>query len=82
MTDLRVVDFPTGNFRDIPAALEVMAKLIREGVLGDVVSGAGTFLRSDGSVVVCGWGDTSDVHSIGLLTLGAEWLAARRVVRT
>lgn len=67
---------------DIPAMLEVMAKEIRDGEHGTVTAGAGVFLTTDGEVMVCGWGkDATDVHSVGLLHIGAAWLAANKVQR-
>jgi hypothetical protein len=67
---------------DVPSMMEEMAKQIRDGRCGNVTAGAAVFLRDDGEVVVCGWGrDTDPIHSVGLLTTGAAWLANRPVHR-
>ena len=79
MTNL--IEIGKANLHDIPALLENFARELREGVHGDVVAGAATFLQDDGDVLGFGWGRTDDVHSVGLLSLGAVGLAANRVAR-
>lgn len=80
MTDLKVVKLPTGNLQDIPALIETVAKRTREGEFGTVVAGVCVLLNDAGEPQVFGWGgDTDDVRGIGLLTLGAQWLSARKV---
>ena len=69
------------HLHDIPTLLRNLANEIENRVHGDLVAGAATFLCANGEVFVCGWGRTDDVHSIGLLQLGAAWLAANRTAR-
>lgn len=75
-----IVELPKRNLQDIPALLEAMARDIRSGDLGEVQCGAGIFLAGD-DVIVCGWGQTDGVHSIGLFNIGANWLCNRMVTR-
>lgn len=76
-----LVKLPVGNLHDIPALLEALAREIQDGQHGTVISGAGVFVDEQGSVFVCGWGRTDDIHSIGLLQLGSAWLASHKVER-
>ena len=75
-----IVELPRSNLHDIPALLEAVARQIRDGELGEVTCGAGIFLAGD-DVIVCGWGQTDGVHSIGLFNIGASWLCNRMVER-
>jgi hypothetical protein len=77
VTDLKVVKLPTGNLQDIPALIETVAKQTREGEFGKVVAGVCVLLNDDGEPQVFGWGDADAVRSIGLLTLGAQWLSRK-----
>jgi hypothetical protein len=80
--DLKIVELPTGNLQDIPALIETVAKQTRDGEFGKVVAGVCVLINDDGEPQVFGWGgDTDDVRGIGLLTLGAQWLSARKVKR-
>jgi hypothetical protein len=77
MTDLKVVKL-TGNLQDIPALIETVARQTREGEFGHVVAGVCVLMNDDGEIQVFGWGgDTDDVRGIGLLTLGAQFLARK-----
>jgi hypothetical protein len=75
-----VVELPKSNLQDIPALLEAIARQIREGEFGEVQCGAGVFLAGD-DVIVCGWGKTDGVHSIGLFNIGSNWLCDKMVTR-
>jgi hypothetical protein len=80
--DLKLVDLSKRNVDDIPAMLETLAANIRSGEYGKVEAGVGVFMDEDGDVFTCGWGsDVDGVYSIGLLNIGAHWLAARKVTR-
>lgn len=76
-----LVELGKPHLHDLPALLRNLAGEIEAGAHGEVVAGAATFLLGDGGVFVCGWGRTDDVHSIGLLQIGASWLATHRVER-
>ena len=39
------------------------------------------FILAGDDVIVCGWGQTDGVHSIGLFTIGANWLCDKMVTR-
>lgn len=80
-SNLTVVEFAGGNLNDIPRLLENLAQEIRDGWHGDIVAGAAVLLRDDGDVIVFGWGKTEGIHSLGLLHLGAQWLATNMVER-
>lgn len=77
MTDLKVVKLPTGNLQDIPALMEAVARQTREGKFGKIVAGVCVLLNDAGEPQVFGWGDTDAVRGIGLLTLGAQFLARK-----
>lgn len=81
MSGPTLVEIGKPHLHDIPTLLRNLAAEIEAGAHGNVVAGAATFLVEDGEVFVCGWGRTDDVHSIGLLHLGASWLATHRVER-
>lgn len=77
---VREVDF--GCLDDIPALLENVASELREGRHGKVLSAAAVFVNEEGVPIVCGWGaDTDSIRAMGLLHLGASWLAAHEVRR-
>lgn len=78
---LKVVPLDAGNVQDIPAMLENLAAQIRAGEVGPFESGAGVLIGHDGDVVVLGWGRTDDIHSIGILHIGAAWLERNRAIR-
>jgi hypothetical protein len=75
-----VFELPKSNLQDIPALLEAVSRQIRDGEFGEVTCGAGIFLAG-GEVIVCGWGQTDGVHSIGLFNIGANWLCNQLVTR-
>jgi len=76
---LNVVELVPNSLRDIPAAMEVAAQEIREAA--NITAGVGVFIDEAGDLKVFGWGDTHDIHSIGLLMAGASWLASHHVRR-
>jgi len=82
MSDDKIVSLVHRNVADVPAMMEGMAKEIRDGKAGNVLSGVAVFLSDEGDVTVCGWGRESDeIHSIGLLQLGVSALATNQCKR-
>lgn len=75
---MKVVELPANNLRDIPAMLRQLADNIEAGVHGDVRAGACVLMRADRTMSAFGWGETDDVHSVGILTCGAAILANSR----
>jgi hypothetical protein len=74
---MNLVELPKIDLGDIPARMENMAAEIRGGQQGNIEVAAAVFIRDDGDIVVCGWGrDADDVRAVGILHLGAAWLAA------
>ena len=82
MTDkiVHLVDHGRGNLQDIPACMEAVAARIRAGEL-DFVAGCAVFLDADGLPTLFGWGDTNDVHSVGMLNIGSAFLSYSRAAR-
>lgn len=78
---LTVVELGRGDLNDIPARMRGAADAIEAGEHGDVQAGVAVVIDGNGVPVIFGWGKTTDIHSIGLLHLGAAWLAANRVER-
>jgi hypothetical protein len=72
-----VVDDPTDALPDIPALMEGVAADIRRGDLS-AHSAVCVVLAESGAVTVFGWGSPDDVHSIGVLQLGAVWLSNQK----
>lgn len=70
-----VVSLPGNHLDDIAALMEAVAAEVRRGDL-KAVSGACVLLTDEGEVQVFGWGRTDDLHAIGLLHLGIDWLVA------
>lgn len=81
MTDLKVVELPGGDLLDIPKRMETVAGQIAAGDHGVVTAGVCVLVDDAGNLKVFGWGRTDDVHTVGLLHLGAAWLAQHRVER-
>ena len=80
MADIQQVDF--GNVSDIPEQMEAMAAQLRAGDHEKIRFAVCVFLGEGGIPVVCGWGQEADyIHAIGLLHLGASWLAQHEVKR-
>jgi hypothetical protein len=72
-----VVALPVSHLDDIATLMEAVAAEVRNGDIR-AISGAGVLLTEHGEVHVFGWGRTDDVHAIGLLHLGIDWLAGRK----
>lgn len=84
MTDSTVVSLADAgiyDLNDIPARMEGMAALVRAGEYGETESGVCVLINKEGELTVCGWGRTYDIHSVGLLSLGIQFLAANRTKR-
>ena len=80
--DLKVVTLDCGDIGDIPALMERCAAAIRDGERGDVVMAACVLLQRDGTPILFSWGrDADELRTIGMLQVGANWLAARNSVR-
>ena len=78
----KVVPLGRGNLDDLVALSQNLADQIKSGVHGDLRSGVVVLLKANGEPVVMGWGrEADDIHGIGLLTLGAQWLSARETKR-
>lgn len=80
MTGPQLVEFTGGSLADVADSMETAAADIRALAI-PVVSAACITIDEDGQLAVYGWGRTDDVHSIGLLQLGATWLATNKVSR-
>lgn len=78
---LKVADLPRGDLNNIPELMRGAAQTIQDGELGEITSGCAVLINADGVPTVFGWGRTDDVHSTGLLHLGADWLSQHRVIR-
>ena len=81
MSGPTIVPFIGGNLADVAASMEQAAADIRASQDAPVLSAACITLDANGEIAVYGWGRTDDIHSIGLLQLGAAWLASHKVVR-
>ena len=80
MSGVHEVDF--GNLADIPQKMENMAAELRAGDHGKVCIAVCVILGEGGAPIVCGWGQGADeLRTIGLLQLGASWLAQYEVKR-
>lgn len=77
-TGPKIVPLGVSNLNDIAASMEIVAKAIRDGKHGALESAACVLLKDNGEPVIFGWGKTHDIHSMGLLTLGASWLASAK----
>lgn len=62
------------NFRNIPEMLRQSAKCIEENEAAGIKTSAfvGVQLTSDGDIQVYGWGDTTAMHALGVLTAGTN----------
>lgn len=71
------------SLRDIPAMMRKLATAIENGEYGDVTAVVAVVLddTDGGRPIVFGWGDTNDIHSIGVLQLGIGFLQASEVRR-
>ncbi len=71
---VRLVEVGRPDLNDIPARMEAVAASIRNGEVAPAAAVA-VFIDESGELVVYGWGKTETIHSVGLLNLGAIWLA-------
>lgn len=78
-----LVELNRPNLRDIPQMLRRMADAIEAGDHGDVTAVVAVALEATGGgrPVVFGFGDTNDIHSIGVLQLGVSFLVAHETRR-
>jgi hypothetical protein len=74
-------DGPT--LRDIPGMLRKLASDIEAGEHGEITAVVAVALEATGGgrPIVFGWGDTDDIHTIGILHLGIGFLVAHEVRR-
>lgn len=70
-----------GNLSDIPALIEATANRLRSGEFGNITAGACVLLDETGRPTVFGWGAADSVRGVGILTIGANWLASRLAIR-
>jgi hypothetical protein len=61
--------------------MRAAADAIEKGDRGNIQAVAAVAIDDAGAVVVWGWGRTFDVHTVGLLHVGAAWIASRRTER-
>lgn len=68
------------NCRSIPAMLREAADSIEQGDPDEApVAAVAVFRDADGTLGVYGWGETDDLHAIGLIELGKHELMSRLV---
>ena len=57
--NLKLIDFPNNNLRDIPKMLRSAADRIETGILGEV-SHAALILKNEDGIIVHGFGDEAN----------------------
>jgi hypothetical protein len=81
VTDLKVVPLRETTIRDIPAMARHFADAVENGEYGKVTAAITVTIDEDGGIGVFGWGDTNEVHTVGVLSLALGRFSANRYER-